>query len=68
VVPNARTSRTSARHLAALITDARFATASGTYREAAKIAESSPESHDAARAEELWEQSEQLISEALAGH
>jgi len=66
VVPNARSSRASAKRLAALITDARYTNVSGAYLEAGKIAESSPESHDAAKAQELWEQSEQLISEALA--
>jgi protochlorophyllide reductase len=66
LVPGARTSQSSAKHLANLVSDARFDRTTGAYLEASKIARSSPESHDVARAQELWTESERMISEALA--
>ncbi|MFV2026864.1 SDR family NAD(P)-dependent oxidoreductase [Micromonospora sp. LOL_028] len=66
LLPGARSSRASARHLADLASDARFDGTTGAYLEGPKIAPSSPESYDVARAQQLWADSEQLIDQALA--
>ncbi|MFY1649417.1 SDR family NAD(P)-dependent oxidoreductase [Solwaraspora sp. WMMB762] len=66
LLPGARSSRASARHLADLVSDARFDGTTGAYLEGPKIAPSSPESYDVARAQQLWVDSEQLIDQALA--
>ncbi|MFY1632812.1 SDR family NAD(P)-dependent oxidoreductase [Solwaraspora sp. WMMB335] len=66
LLPGARTSRASARHLAGLVDDARFDGTTGGYLEGPKLARSSPESYDVARARQLWADSERLIDQALA--
>jgi protochlorophyllide reductase len=66
LVPGARSSRSAAKHLAGLVADARFDGTTGAYLEASKIARSSPESYDVDRARELWQESERMISAALA--
>lgn len=65
LLPGARSSRSAATHLAHLVSDARFERTTGAYLEASKIAQSSPDSYDVAKAHELWVESERLISEAL---
>lgn len=66
LLPGARSSRSAAKHLGNLVNDARFERTTGAYLEGPKIADSSPESHDVARAQELWADSERMISQALA--
>jgi NAD(P)-dependent dehydrogenase (short-subunit alcohol dehydrogenase family) len=65
-VPGARSSRAAAKYLAALVEDDRWATTTGAYLEGPKTGESSPESHDPAREQQLWTESEEMISEARA--
>lgn len=56
VLPQVRSTRTSGRHLAALVTGG----GSGAYVDGAKAIRSSVDSYDEARARDLWETSERL--------
>jgi light-dependent protochlorophyllide reductase len=62
VLPGVRSTRTSGRYLAALTGDARFDGVTGKYLAGRKPIRSSAESYDQAKAVDLWETSEQLLT------
>jgi light-dependent protochlorophyllide reductase len=62
VLPGVRSTRTSGRYLAALTGDARFDGVTGKYFAGRKPIRSSAESYDQAKAVDLWETSEQLLT------
>jgi hypothetical protein len=64
VLPNVNSTRASGRHLAALINDDRFDGVSGQYFEGRRAIKSSVDSYDRAKARDLWETSEALLSHA----
>jgi NAD(P)-dependent dehydrogenase (short-subunit alcohol dehydrogenase family) len=64
VLPGVRSTRTSGRYLAALTNDARFAGVSGEYFDGLRIIRSSVDSYDRAKALDLWETSERLLTHA----
>ncbi|HVQ48849.1 MAG TPA: hypothetical protein VMS92_02285, partial [Mycobacterium sp.] len=63
VLPNVRSTRTSGRCLAALANDARFDGVSGEYFEGRRSIRSSADSYDRAKALDLWETSERLLTQ-----
>jgi NAD(P)-dependent dehydrogenase (short-subunit alcohol dehydrogenase family) len=64
VLPNVNSTRTSGRHLAALVNDPRFDGVSGQYFEGKRPIKSSVESYDRDKALDLWETSETLLNHA----
>jgi NAD(P)-dependent dehydrogenase (short-subunit alcohol dehydrogenase family) len=62
VLPAVRSTRTSGRHLAALVSDARFHGVTGHYFDGLKSTRSSPDSYDLAKASDLWQTSQHLIA------
>jgi light-dependent protochlorophyllide reductase len=64
VLPNVNSTRTSGRHLAALVSDTRFDGVSGQYFEGQRPIETSAESYDLDKARDLWETSEALLTNA----
>jgi NAD(P)-dependent dehydrogenase (short-subunit alcohol dehydrogenase family) len=64
VLPGVRSTRTSGRYLAALVTDARFDGVSGQYFDGPRPIKSSAESYDRDKALDLWETSERLLTHA----
>lgn len=62
VLPDVNSSQTSSRNLAALAGDERFAHVSGEYFLGLKAVGSSTESHDSAKAADLWATSERLVA------
>jgi NAD(P)-dependent dehydrogenase (short-subunit alcohol dehydrogenase family) len=62
VLPNVNSTRTSGRHLAALVNDTRFDSVSGQYFEGRRPIKTSTESYDRDMARDLWETSEALLS------
>ncbi len=64
-IPGARTSRASAADLADLVTSDRYAHLTGGYFSGRAVAESSPQSHDRALADQLWSVSRELVDQAL---
>ncbi|HTI75593.1 MAG TPA: SDR family NAD(P)-dependent oxidoreductase [Mycobacterium sp.] len=64
VLPNVNSTRTSGRHLAALVNDTRFDGVSGQYFEGQRPIETSAESYDLDKARDLWETSEALLTNA----
>ena len=62
VLPNVNSTRTSGRHLAALVNDARFDGVSGQYFEGLRPIKTSTDSYDRDKARDLWETSEALLS------
>jgi light-dependent protochlorophyllide reductase len=62
VLPGVRSTRASGRYLAALSTDARFDGVSGEYFSGRRPIRSSADSYDPAKAHDLWETSERLLS------
>jgi light-dependent protochlorophyllide reductase len=62
VLPGVRSTRTSGRYLAALTGDARFDGVTGEYFSGRKQIRSSADSYDQAKAVDLWETSEQLLT------
>ncbi len=67
VLPSVRSTPQSGRHLAALAADEAYAGVTGGYFDGLKPIESSGDSHDLAKARDLWDTSEQLIAAAGAG-
>lgn len=66
VLPDVHSARTSGQNLAALVTDERFAGASGEYFLGLRPVRSSTESYDSVKAAELWTTSERLVASAGA--
>jgi NAD(P)-dependent dehydrogenase (short-subunit alcohol dehydrogenase family) len=64
VLPGVRSTRTSGRYLAALVTDARFDGVSGQYFAGPRPIKSSADSYDRDKARDLWATSEALLSHA----
>jgi NAD(P)-dependent dehydrogenase (short-subunit alcohol dehydrogenase family) len=64
VLPNVNSTRTSGRHLAALVSDTRFDGVSGQYFEGQRPIKTSAESYDLDKARDLWETSEALLTNA----
>jgi len=64
VLPNVNSTRTSGRHLAALVNDTRFDGVSGQYFEGQRPIKTSTESYDLDKARDLWETSEALLTNA----
>jgi NAD(P)-dependent dehydrogenase (short-subunit alcohol dehydrogenase family) len=62
VLPGVRSTRTSGRYLAALVSDARFDGVSGQYFAGSKPIRSSADSFDLDKARDLWETSEALLT------
>jgi light-dependent protochlorophyllide reductase len=62
VLPGVNSTRTSGRHLAALIHDDRFDAVTGAYFAGGRRIPSSKDSHDRAKALDLWETSERLLT------
>jgi NAD(P)-dependent dehydrogenase (short-subunit alcohol dehydrogenase family) len=62
VLPGIRSTRTSGRYLAALVTDARFDGVSGQYFDGPRPIRSSVDSYDRDKALDLWATSEQLLT------
>jgi NAD(P)-dependent dehydrogenase (short-subunit alcohol dehydrogenase family) len=60
VLPSVRSTRTSGRHLATLVADARFHDITGRYFDGLKPTRSSPDSYDRAKASDLWQTSQRL--------
>ena len=65
VLPQVRSTRTSGRHLAALVADARFQGLTGRYFDGLKPIRSSQDSYDRAKASDLWQTSQQLAGSAV---
>jgi light-dependent protochlorophyllide reductase len=61
VLPGVRSTRTSGRHLAALVADRRFDGISGRYFDGPKPVRSSEDSYDVGKAADLWHTSQRLI-------
>jgi light-dependent protochlorophyllide reductase len=66
VLPAVRSTRTSGRHLAALVSDARFHGVSGRYFDGLKPTRSSPDSYNPAKASDLWQTSQRLTAPLVA--
>jgi light-dependent protochlorophyllide reductase len=66
VLPDVHSAPTSGRNLAELVGDERFAEISGEYFLGLKSVGSSTESHDLAKAADLWETSERLVASVPA--
>jgi light-dependent protochlorophyllide reductase len=64
VLPGVNSTRTSGRHLAALVHDPRFDGVTGQYFAGRKQIRSSADSYDRAKALDLWETGEQLVMHA----
>lgn len=64
VLPGVNGTRTSGRHLAALVHDARFGAVTGAYFAGSRQIPSSKDSQDRDKAADLWQTSEQLVSHA----
>lgn len=64
VLPAVRSTRTSGRYLAALVTDARYDGVSGQYFDGLRPIRSSTDSYDRDMALDLWQTSEQLLTHA----
>jgi NAD(P)-dependent dehydrogenase (short-subunit alcohol dehydrogenase family) len=64
VLPGVRSTRTSGRYLAALVTDARFDGVSGQYFDGPRPIRSSVDSYDRDKALDLWATSEELLTHA----
>ena len=62
VLPGVNSTRTSGRHLAALVHDERFDAVTGAYFAGGRQIPSSKDSHDRAKALDLWETSERLLT------
>jgi NAD(P)-dependent dehydrogenase (short-subunit alcohol dehydrogenase family) len=62
VLPAVRSTRTSGRHLAALVADARFEGVTGRYFDGLKATRSSADSYDRAKASDLWQTSQHLTA------
>ena len=62
LLPGVHSTRTSGRHLAALVHDARFDAVTGAYVVGRKQTPSSRDSYDRAKALDLWETSERLVA------
>ena len=67
VLPGVRSTRTSGRYLAALTNDARFDGVSGAYFDGLRPIKSSADSYDRDKALDLWEISEQILTQSLEG-
>jgi light-dependent protochlorophyllide reductase len=65
VLPGVNSTRTSGRHLAALVQDQRFDRVTGEYFAGGKSIRSSADSYDLDKARDLWQTSEQLIRQAI---
>lgn len=65
VLPGVRSTRTSGRHLAALVADPRFDGVTGRYFDGVKPTRSSPDSYDRDKASDLWATSEELVRAAV---
>jgi light-dependent protochlorophyllide reductase len=61
-LPHVHSSRTSGRHLAALVDDERYEGVSGQYFDGLRAVRSSVESYDRDKAVDLWHTSERLIT------
>jgi len=68
VLPNVNSTRASGARLAALVSDPRFAGVTGTYFEGEHPIRSSADSYDRAKARDLWETSERLLTLQSAEH
>jgi NAD(P)-dependent dehydrogenase (short-subunit alcohol dehydrogenase family) len=66
VLPAIRSTRTSGRHLARLVADARFHGMTGRYFDGLKPTRSSPDSYDRAKASDLWQTSQHLATPLVA--
>lgn len=66
ILPGVRSTRTSGRHLAALVADPRFDGVIGSYFDGLKAVRSSADSYDRTKATDLWETSQRLISSPVA--
>lgn len=64
VLPGVRSTRTSGRYLAALVTDPRFDGVSGQYFDGPRPIKSSADSYDRDKALDLWDTSERLLTHA----
>jgi NAD(P)-dependent dehydrogenase (short-subunit alcohol dehydrogenase family) len=62
ILPDVNSTETSGRNLAALVSDDRFAGVSGEYFLGLKTVGASTESHDPAKAADLWDTSERLVA------
>jgi light-dependent protochlorophyllide reductase len=67
VLPGVNSTRTSGRHLAALVHDPRFDGVTGQYFAGRKPIRSSVDSYGTAKALDLWETSEQLVATPARG-
>jgi light-dependent protochlorophyllide reductase len=65
VLPGVDSTRTSGRHLAALVQDQRFDGVTGEYFAGGKSIGSSADSYDLDKARDLWQTSEQLVMQAI---
>jgi light-dependent protochlorophyllide reductase len=61
VLPGVHSTRTSGRHLAALVTDRRFDGITGRYFDGLKPVRSSEDSYDLGKAADLWDTSQRLV-------
>ena len=66
VLPGVRSTRTSGRHLAALVADPQFDGVTGRYFDGLKAVRSSADSYDRAKATDLWETSQRLTGSPVA--
>jgi NAD(P)-dependent dehydrogenase (short-subunit alcohol dehydrogenase family) len=66
VLPSVRSTRTSGRHLAQLVSDARFHGVTGRYFDGLKPTRSSPDSYNPAKASDLWQTSQHLTGPLVA--
>jgi NAD(P)-dependent dehydrogenase (short-subunit alcohol dehydrogenase family) len=64
ILPGVRSTRTSGRYLAALVTEARFDGVSGQYFDGLRPIRSSADSYDRDKALDLWATSEELLTHA----
>ena len=62
VLPGVHSTRTSGRHLAALVADRRFDGITGRYFEGLKPVRSSQDSYDLGKAADLWHTSQRLVA------
>jgi light-dependent protochlorophyllide reductase len=65
VLPGVNSTRTSGRHLAALVHDQRFDGVTGEYFSGLRPIKSSTDSHNRDKALDLWETSERLLAHAI---
>jgi light-dependent protochlorophyllide reductase len=66
ILPGVRSTRQSGRHLAALVSDPGYENVTGSYFDGLKAVSSSADSYDRAKALDLWQTSERLITSAGA--